>query len=317
MLTAEPEFDVIVAARREIGSRISVLDLVARDQDAPLRTGTPGDHVDVVVDDLVRQYSLTGAPEPGRWRIAVLETADGRGGARALRAAATLGAVLRLRGPRNHFGFAPADRLVFIAGGIGITPILPMVFEAQRAGADWRLHYAAASRADMPFQEELAPYEDRITRYPGDESRRLPLAELLDAATPGTAVYCCGPERMLDAAEQHARAQSDYTLHLERFEPRTDTGMHENHAFDVELADRGTTYRIEPEQSILEVLNAAGEPVFYSCSEGTCGTCETRVISGIPDHRDSVLTDEEHESNELMMICVSRCVGDRIVLQLG
>jgi len=316
MPTAEPEFEAVIAERREVGPRISVIDLVAASGSAPLADAAPGDHVDVVIDDVVRQYSLTGRPAPGVWRIAVLETADGRGGAAALRGAATPGAALRLRGPRNHFPFRPAERLVFIAGGIGITPILPMVLEAERAGADWRLHYAAASRSEMPFLDELAAFGDRVECYPRDEGRRLPLDEVLGDVA-GAEVYCCGPERMLAAAEEHARTGSGTDLHLERFEPRTDTGMHENHPFDVELADSGATYRIEAEQSILEVLNAAGEPVFYSCSEGTCGTCETRVVSGTPDHRDSVLTDEEHESNEVMMICVSRCVGERLVLQLG
>ncbi|WP_328421022.1 PDR/VanB family oxidoreductase [Streptomyces sp. NBC_00443] len=274
----------------------------------------PGAHVDVVLGpELERQYSLCGDPaDRTAWRIAVLREPDGRGGSAHVHEHVGQGDKVRVRGPRNHFRLEPAPRYLFIAGGIGITPILPMLAAAEAAGAEWTLLYGGRSRRSMAFAEELGPYGERVTVAPQDESGLLDLASVLDDIPSGTLVYCCGPGPLLDAVE--ARCPSG-VLHVERFQAK-EQPVGEDGEFDVELARGGLTLTVAPGVSVLDTVRAAGIEVLFSCTEGTCGTCETDVLDGTPDHRDSVLTREEQESGETMMICVSRCRGRRLVLDL-
>jgi ferredoxin-NADP reductase len=222
------------------------------------------------------------------------------------------GGKVRVRGPRNHFRQEPAPRYRFIAGGIGITPILPMLAAAERAGADWTLLYGGRTRSSMAFTRELARYGDRVTLAPQDETGLLDLGPVLDDLPDGTLVYCCGPGPLLDAVEERCPAGA---LRVERFQPKDQpTGSDEE--FEVVLARSGRTVTVPPEVSVLDAVRAAGVEVLYSCTEGTCGTCETDVLEGAPDHRDSVLTEEERSAGDTMMICVSRCRGARLVLDL-
>ncbi|WLW50876.1 PDR/VanB family oxidoreductase [Streptomyces sp. YU58] len=274
----------------------------------------PGAHIDVVLGPgLERQYSLCGDPaDRSAWRIAVLREPDGRGGSAHVHRELGQGDKIRVRGPRNHFALKPAPRYRFVAGGIGITPILPMLAEAESNGAEWTLLYGGRTRESMAFAEELSRYGDRVTIAPQDETGLLDLASVLDDVPEGTLVYCCGPGPLLDAVEERCPAG---VLHVERFAPKEqETG--ENTGFEVELAQSGRTVTVAPEVSVLDAVRAAGVEVLFSCTEGTCGTCETDVLDGTPDHRDSVLTDEEREAGETMMICVSRCRGKRLVLDL-
>ncbi|MER5755552.1 PDR/VanB family oxidoreductase [Streptomyces sp. NPDC002088] len=274
----------------------------------------PGAHIDVVLGpDLERQYSLCGDPaDRTAWRIAVLREPDGRGGSAHVHEQLGQGHKVRVRGPRNHFALRPAPRYRFIAGGIGITPILPMLAAAQAAGAEWSLLYGGRSRNSMAFAEELAGYGARVTIAPQDESGLLDLGSVLDALPDGTLVYCCGPGPLLDAVEERCPSGA---LHVERFQPKEQpTG--EDGEFEVELAQSGRTLTVAPGVSVLDTVRAAGVEVLFSCTEGTCGTCETDVLEGTPEHRDSVLTQEEREAGETMMICVSRCRGKRLVLDL-
>ncbi|MFF4627827.1 PDR/VanB family oxidoreductase [Streptomyces griseorubiginosus] len=274
----------------------------------------PGAHIDVLLGPgLERQYSLCGDPaDRARWRIAVLREPVGRGGSAHVHEQVNQGDKVRVRGPRNHFALRPAPRYLFIAGGIGITPILPMLAAAEAEGAQWSLLYGGRTRNSMAFTEELSRYGDRVTVAPQDETGLLDLPSVLDGVPEGTLVYCCGPGPLLDAVEQRCPAG---LLHVERFAPK-EQEEGENTEFEVELAQTGTTVTVPADVSVLDAVRASGVEVLFSCTEGTCGTCETDVLEGTPDHRDSVLTDEEREAGETMMICVSRCRGRRLVLDL-
>ncbi|MGW0760043.1 PDR/VanB family oxidoreductase [Streptomyces sp. NPDC002814] len=275
----------------------------------------PGAHIDVVLGpELERQYSLCGDPaDRSVWRIAVLREPDGRGGSAYVHGQLGPGDKVRVRGPRNHFALAPAPRYRFIAGGIGITPILPMLAAADAAGAEWTLLYGGRTRRSMAFSEELRRYGDRVTVAPQDEAGLLDLSSVLDDLPEGTVVYCCGPGPLLDAVEERCPAG---VLHVERFSPKEQQRAGDDQEFEVVLQQSGRTLTVPADVSVLDTVRAAGVEVLFSCTEGTCGTCETDVVEGTPDHRDSVLTDEEREAGETMLICVSRCRGKRLVLDL-
>ncbi len=227
------------------------------------------------------------------------------------------GATVRVRGPRNHFPVVTSPRYLFIAGGIGITPILPMIDEAEAAGADWELHYGGRSRSSMAFAEELvARHGDRVDLVPEDERGMLDLAAILGEPRPGTLVYSCGPEPLLAAVEERCSHWPPGSLHLERFSARPAAAPAEESSFELVLQRTGKTLTVPPDKTVFEVVRAAGVSVLGSCLEGICGTCETEVVDGDVDHRDSVLDEEERASNEVMMICVSRCTSARLTLDL-
>jgi len=307
------EAELIVESREFAADGVLALTL-RHPLDEELPHWEPGAHVDVVLGpDLERQYSLCGDPaDRTAWRVAVLREPDGRGGSSYVHERLGRGDTVRVRGPRNHFALRPAPRYRFVAGGIGITPILPMLAAAEAAGARWSLLYGGRTRRSMAFTEELSRYGDRVTITPQDESGLLDLASVLADVPEGTLVYCCGPEALLDAVEERCPAGS---LHVERFQPRAQVPGG-NSEFEVELARSGRTLSVPADVSVLNAVRSAGVEVLFSCTEGTCGTCETDVLEGTPDHRDSVLTDEEREAGETMLICVSRCRGKRLVLDL-
>ena len=322
MLTvfSERRSDLLITARDAPAEGVISLTL-ADPGGGQLPAWTPGAHIDLLLADTVRQYSLCGTPgDQHRWRIAVLLDPAGRGGSRRVHETLKVGDQIAVRGPRNHFPLHVVPRYIFLAGGIGITPILPMVAAAAEAGADWQLHYGGRTLASMAFTDELARYGDRVTLWPQDNKGLLPLAEILGAPAQGVAVYCCGPEGLLAAAEQHCAAWPAGALHLERFaaKPQSEpaAGPGQEAPFEVVCQRSGLTVTVPPGQSILEALEEQGVSVLSSCQEGVCGTCETRVIEGVPDHRDSLLSEEEQEANEYMMVCVSRAKSDRLVLDL-
>ncbi|MGW3666739.1 PDR/VanB family oxidoreductase [Streptomyces sp. NPDC005141] len=307
------EAELVVERRESVADGVLALTL-RHPLGAELPSWEPGAHIDVVLGpDLERQYSLCGDPADRRaWRIAVLREPDGRGGSAHVHGRLGEGDKVRVRGPRNHFVLAPAPRYRFVAGGIGITPILPMLAAAEAAGAGWTLLYGGRTRGSMAFTGELGRYGDRVTLAPQDEAGLLDLAPVLDEVPDGTLVYCCGPGPLLDAVEERCPAG---LLHMERFRPKPqETGGEAE--FEVVLDRSGHTLTVAPGVSVLDTVRAAGVEVLFSCTEGTCGTCETDVLEGTPDHRDSVLTDEEREAGGTMLICVSRCRGKRLVLDL-
>ncbi|MFF4777983.1 PDR/VanB family oxidoreductase [Microtetraspora fusca] len=315
---AETELDVVLARKEIVADGVARLTFRSGDG-GPLPSWEPGAHVDLLLaPGLVRQYSLCGDPaDATTLRVAVLREPDGRGGSRHVHDRLAEGDTVRVRGPRNHFALVPAERYLFVAGGIGITPIVPMAAAVQAAGADWRLVYGGRTRSSMAFREELCDrYGDRVSVRPQDETGLLDLDALLGEPAPGTAVYCCGPEPLLAAVERACAHWPPGTLHTERFAPKAGADDGPREAFEVELAVSGLTLAVPPDRSILSVVEEAGVQVLSSCQEGTCGTCETVVLDGTPDHRDSLLTDEERAAGDTMMICVSRARSPRLVLEL-
>ncbi len=318
MADSLPLIPVTVAERRELAEGVVSLTLRHRDG-ADLPAWQPGAHLDLLLGDgMERQYSLCADPaDRATWRIAVLREPAGRGGSAYVHDRLPVGSTLRVRGPRNDFPLRPAGGYRFIAGGIGITPILPMLHAAHAAGAPWSLLYGGRRRASMAFADELtARFADRVLLRPQDESGLLDLPDYLGAPAPDTAVYCCGPGPLLDAVADHCAAHGWPEPAMERFQPKRLQDAAVNRPFEVVLARSALTLTVPHDASVLETVRAAGVEVLYSCTEGTCGTCETDVLDGVPDHRDSLLTADERAAGETMMICVSRCHGDRLVLDL-
>jgi ferredoxin-NADP reductase len=312
----QTDFEVLLARKEKLATEAVRLTLrhPAGHQMPPWR---PGAHVDLVLPTGdVRQYSLCGDPADRTvLEVAVLRDPTSRGGSRFVHEQLTPGDTIRIRGPRNHFPLETARRYLFIAGGIGITPIMPMIAEVDTQRADWFLAYGGRSRASMAFAQDLQDwYGDRVMLHPQDETGMINLDALLAKPHRGTAIYCCGPEPLLSAVEQRCKKWPPNTLHTERFTPRPITG--ENKPVEVRLARSGLTLLVPPGKSILRAVEEAGVPVLSSCREGTCGTCETPVLSGTPDHRDSLLDEEEQAANNTMMICVSRARSRRLVLDL-
>jgi len=227
------------------------------------------------------------------------------------------GTAVVAHGPRNHFEFLPAPRYLFIAGGIGITPLLPMIAAATTRNAQWHLTYCGRSRAGMGFQTDLDTYPaDHVTLHPRDETSRIDLANIVAQWEPGTLIYCCGPESLLTALEKACTTLPSGTLRLERFVPKEMTAPVRTDSFEVVLAQNGVTLTVPPDKTILDLLLQSGVDVDYCCSEGTCGSCGVVVLAGEIDHRCSVLSDEERAAQNLMMVCVSRSAGQRLVLDL-
>jgi ferredoxin-NADP reductase len=317
LVASEFEADVRVETKRQIAE--GVVELRLREVgDHPLPPWAPGAHIDLLLDGApTRQYSLCGETADHHvWRVGVLRDPNGRGGSQYVHDQLRQGDTVRVRGPRNNFPLVSSPRYLFIAGGIGITPILPMIAAADAAGADWRLVYGGRQRASMAFLDALAAHGERVSVRPQDETGLLDLDTLLGSPQPDTLVYCCGPEPLLAAVEERCASWPPRSLHVERFAAKPLTEPVLSGAFEVELAQSELTLTVPPDRSVLSVVEEAGVGVLYSCSEGTCGTCEVPVLDGEPDHRDSVLNDDERQANDCMMICVSRSRTPRLVLDL-
>lgn len=304
-----------VADRCDVADGVARLELVAADGD-PLPAWRPGAHIDLVgPSGVVRQYSLCGEPGSASWRVAVLRVPAGRGGSAWVHENLVPGVDVEVKGPRNHFALEDAGDYLFIAGGIGITPIAPMVRDVARRGAAWRLVYGGRSRASMAFVDDLVDLgPQRVRIVPEDEEGRLDLDEALGPPVADRRVYCCGPEPLLAAVEERLAGRPE-RLHVERFAPAAPVDS-AGDSFEIELSSSGQRITVAPGQSIIDALADAGVDVDFSCREGTCGTCETRVLDGVPDHRDSVLTEEERGVGDCMMICVGRCRRGPLVLDL-
>jgi ferredoxin-NADP reductase len=303
---------VVVRAKETAAEGVVTLELAAADG-ALLPPWSPGAHVDVhLPGGLVRQYSLCGNPgDRSAYRIGVLREPDGRGGSMVLHEAVSVGLELSIDGPRNNFPLVDASSYLFIAGGIGITPILPMLTAVAEGQAPWRLVYGGRRRASMAFLSPLAEHGGQVEVRPQDETGLLELDAILDGLDAACAVYCCGPEPLIQAVEACCPPGQ---LHVERFAARAVAGAETQ--FEVELAQSHRSVLVPGGTSVLHALEAAGLSVLSSCQEGTCGTCETGVLAGVPDHRDSVLTAAEQAVGDVMMICVSRARTPRLVLDL-
>ncbi|WP_083897981.1 PDR/VanB family oxidoreductase [Nocardia vinacea] len=284
-----------------------VRSLTLRAAGASLPSWRPGAHLDVFLPSgRQRQYSLCGDPsDRSCYRIAVRRIADGGGGSIEMHRDVHVGDVLRVRGPRNAFTLVEAPSYLFIAGGIGITPILPMV---EAAGSRGHLVYLGRSRASMPFLDELPGAEIR----PDDEFGVPDIAELIGRAEPGAAVYVCGPPPVLAAAQRTMfTVNPSGSLHTERFSAPPVTDGRE---FDITLARTGRTIRVGAQETALAAIRRTVPDAVYSCQQGFCGTCKTRVLAGDIEHRDLTLPDTERTDH--MLTCVSRASGDALVLDL-
>ncbi|WOF23904.1 PDR/VanB family oxidoreductase [Microbacterium betulae] len=311
---SDVERELVVTDRVEIAEGIVALDL-ASSNGRPLPAWTAGSHIDLVLGPgRERQYSLCSDPDDrDAWRIAVLREAGGRGGSAAVHALEP-GRLVRSRGPRSHFDFEPpaaGERAVFVAGGIGITPVLPMVRAAAASDADWSLDYAVRSRAALPFGDELAAFGDRVRIHVSDEGARIDIESLVEAAGDAP-IWACGPARMLDALT--AASTERTRLHVEPFTAGRLPEPVRSEPFEIELLSTGDVLEVPPDRSILEVLEENGVLTVSSCREGTCGTCETVVVDGVVDHRDRVLSVSERATSPVMMVCVSRAACPRLVL---
>ncbi|CAM5647508.1 PDR/VanB family oxidoreductase [Streptomyces atroolivaceus] len=280
----------------------------------PLPSWTPGAHLDVHAGGQVRQYSLCGDPHtPDVYRIGVLNEPASRGGSRFVHTQLRPGQQITVSEPRNHFALEDVGSYVFVAGGIGITPLLSMAREAARRGAEWRMVYGGRSRASMAFTGELEALGGDVTLVPQDEHGHIDLDSVLSELPEGALVYSCGPEPLLAAVEQ--RCPGD-RLRLERFAAPAVERTGDDEAFEVECRTSGTTFTVGAGTSVLEAAEGAGLTVDNSCRDGICGSCETRVLEGTPDHRDFLLSEAERAAGTTMMICVSRCASGRLVLDL-
>ena len=278
---------------------------------------TPGAHIDLhLPDGPVRQYSLCGNPAARDvWRIAVREVGGGRASGfihRTLRP----GALLRAEGPRNNFPLLPATDYLFVAGGIGITPILPMLRAAAEAGARRTLLFCARTTAEAPLLAEARAFGGDVRVHAAAEGTRLDVAAQLAMPRPDTLLYCCGPARLMLAVEDATHAWPAGSVRFEWFAPRPQDDAGAAGGFEVVCARAGLACTVPEGQSVLDTLLAAGLDVPFSCTQGVCGTCETRVLEGPVDHRDSILSAAERAANASMMICVSRAQAARLVLDL-
>ena len=303
-----------------------VLSFTMRDPDGlNLPAWTPGAHVDLVLPSgLVRQYSLCSDPQDlSEYRIAVLREESSRGGSAELHDSDLLGCSLTIRGPRNHFQLTPAQHYLFLAGGIGITPLLPMIRQVSAQGAAWRLVYGGRTRASMAFLDELVEIQGgEIQVVAQDEVGLMPVADILRVTKPDTGIFVCGPPGLLNAVEKSCADQGlAEALHLERFGGPVEGGVAQldgsrTGAFDIELRSTGTVLTVPADRTVLSVVRDVLPDTPFSCEEGFCGTCETRVLGGVPEHRDTILSQSERDANTVMMICVGRSLSPRLVLDL-
>jgi ferredoxin-NADP reductase len=301
----------VIAMRRESDC---VLSLELADTELRLLPEwQPGAHIDLWLPEHVRQYSLCGDPaDRHRYRVAVLREPESSGGSAYVHETLRLGDLVEVGGPRNHFALADAEAYVFVAGGVGITPILPMVAEVERRGRPWRLAYGGRSRRSMAFLDALAHYGQAVHVRPEDTDGLLDLDDLLGRPAEQVAVYCCGPGGLIAAVEQRCAAWPAGALHVERFtaRPRDDTDLR---AFELVLARSGTRLDVPADASALDVLEAAGRFVPNACRDGVCGSCLTTVLGGTPEHRDSIL---DRDRTDVVLPCVSRAVGAELVIDL-
>jgi tetrachlorobenzoquinone reductase len=312
--------DLVVLSAQAVATDVMSLEL-ANPDGAPLPEWKPGAHIDLhLPSGLVRSYSLHGdGRERGAYHVAVLNAPDGRGGSAEAHRIATAGAAIRASPPRNAFALEPASHYLFLAGGIGVTPLLAMAREVARGRQPWTFVYGGRSRDRMAFLDALSALDGgRLEIVAQDEAGLPDLAAAFAALPAGAAAYCCGPAPMLDAAvAAGAQTRPDIPVRLERFAASPASGPRSGDTdFDVELARSNVTVTVPAGVSILDAVRAQIPGVMSSCEQGICSSCETAVLAGVPDHRDSVLTAKEHAANDYMMICVSRALTPRLVLDL-
>lgn len=282
-----------------------------------------GDHIDVhTPGGALRQYSLYNAPgERYRWCIAVKREPASRGGSQSMHDDVQVGSRLRVSMPRSNFSLEPCEQALLLAGGIGITPLLSMMHSLEQQGVPTRFEYFFADGADAAFLDELARPRRHVQVVPrpglAPADVTACLGELAAAAAPGTHAYVCGPGPFMRAARDELVPRLGETaVHFEYFQPREGAAQGARSGFRVRLARSGREIEVAKNQTILEALAGIGCTVPTSCQQGICGTCVTKVLSGIPDHRDSFLNEFHRKANKKIAICVSRSKSDLLELDL-
>ena len=320
--TDQSHITLRVGRRAEIAVNALLLELESASGEV-LPEWPPGAHLDIhLPSGLTRQYSLCGAREDrSTYVVVVLREPHGRGGSEEIYRELGVGTEFISSTPRDHFRLVDASEYVLIAGGIGITPIKAMVDELRARGARWRLHYGGRSREHMAFVDELVDLGgDNVSIVPQDVDGLLDVGAIIGNLSPEAAIYCCGPAPLLDAVlTACAEAGASERLHFERFVAPTDgTGFvtDGDTAFEVELRSSGVTLQVPADKTLLEVVQSVLPDVPFSCTEGYCGSCESVVLDGEPDHRGSLMTPEEHDEEGTMLICVGRSKSHRLVLDL-
>lgn len=281
----------------------------------------PGAHLALhLPNGIIREFSLCSDPEDRTgWTVAVLREPSSRGGSAYVHLELRPGDLVEVEGPRNNFHLEPTKKYILVAGGIGITPILAMARDLERRGEDWRMLYAGRSGATMAFLEELKQLgADKVQLHADDQAGGPPvLTDVLDAVEDDTLVYCCGPEPLLKGVEE---ALSDPAcLRLERFKAPDPVAPPPggDRPFDIVCADSGKKVHVPVGTTALEALEQVGFDMPSSCTEGICGTCETKVLAGTVDHRDFLLTDDEKEAQNTMFVCVSRALTSELTLDVS
>jgi len=316
-VSVEPTFQARLVAVRYAARDVNLYEF-ARPDGATLLDVEPGAHIDVALPNgITRQYSLISpGPAPDRYTVAVKRDPNSRGGSRFMHEELRVGQLVTVTGPRNNFRLdESAEHTVLIAGGIGITPIFCMVQRLQALqGRPWTLHYSCRTRAEAAFLRGLEHCPEVRLNFDDESGRVLDLAAVVAQAPARAHLYCCGPTPMLTAFENATADWPTEQKHVEYFTAKEAPAL--EGGFVVELKRSGRKFVIPPGKSILEVLRDAGMDVSYSCEQGICGACETRVLSGVPDHRDSVLTPAEQAANNTVMICCAGSKSERLVLDL-
>lgn len=316
--------EVVVTRKESVAQDICAYELALADGGA-LPPFSAGSHIDVhVTDRVVRQYSLCNHPdERTRYVIGVLREPQSRGGSIAMHEQVRQGSRLLISEPRNHFPLAhDARRSILFAGGIGITPILCMAERLSHVGADFELHYCARSLERMAFRDRIlaSGFSRRVHLHLDDglDVQKLRVDAVLAKPEPDVHLYVCGPggymEHVLGAARRLGWPEPQ--VHREYFAAAPGVGAASDGVFEVRIASSGKSYVIPKGRSVTQVLEAGGVEIPVSCESGVCGTCLTRVIEGEPDHRDSILTDEERARNDQFTPCCSRSKSAVLVLDL-
>lgn len=290
---------------------------------ATLQAFSAGAHIDVhLPNGIVRQYSLVNAGNEPYYEIAVLNELESRGGSRAVHESVNEGDVLTISHPRNHFALADGHSpSLLLAGGIGVTPILCMAQRLNAIGAPFAMHYCVRNRERAAFVDRIAtsPFASDVTMHydNGPADQTLKMTETIAAQPEGTHLYVCGPAGFIEAAANAAKAQGWPTerIHFEYFAAGP-TDRADDGSFEVQVASSGDIYNVPAGTSALQVLNDAGIDIPWSCEEGVCGTCVTRVLDGVPDHRDHFLSDAEKDAGDIFTPCCSRAKSARLVLDL-
>jgi len=312
--------DVVISKREDQGDAVAVFELTPQEGQA-LPAFEAGAHVDVhVTPDMVRQYSLSNDPaQSGSYRLGILKDPNSRGGSEAIHANFQAGTALQISAPRNHFPLnTDAERSVLIGGGIGITPMLTMAYTLKAQGKPFELHYCARSRSSAAFLDELAAqFGDAVILHFDDEgdTQRFHPEQVLAPAADGSHMYVCGPSGFMDwvIASAETTGYAKDNIHFEYFNVDVDTS---GASFEVYAEQSDVTVTVGEEQTIVDALAEAGIKVDVSCEQGVCGTCLCDVIEGTPEHKDKFLTEEEREDNDQIVLCCSRSLSDRLVLDI-